>query len=228
MPATDKSKLTMVAALGAILLLTIILGYPAVLRALGRAKLAEVASNGMSIKAVMDSFAMDNDGLYPNPDSATFYGTDPVTTSNAAFQQLYASGNVAGEKLFWIQGVATCTEAMPDDITTTSGKFDPAATLQAGDNGWSYFDNLSNVDNPDLPIIVTTYHPDGWDLDPLPFNGVAIIFHIGGHGSIVNTDGSAPGGPLDVGRGTPLRPNTTAVLTTLPEDTLLLHPIPPK
>ncbi len=223
MPANAKSKLTLLVILGLVLLVAIFVAYPAVQRALARAALIEVANSGRSFKMVMDSFAVDNNGIYPGADSADFYGTGEVTTSNAAFKQLFASGHTPSERIFWVEGAAVCRNTPPDNITTSSGSFDPALTLQAGDNGWSYFGNLINTDNPRLPILVATFlpstseDPDTAKLDPTPLHGKAIIIHINNTASVINTDGTAPSGSLpNLGRGDPanskLQSNTTAIL----------------
>jgi type II secretory pathway pseudopilin PulG len=227
MSSSNNSRLTMAVVFGLIIAVVVLVGYPALQSALRRAHISEVASNGRSLKLVMDSFAMDNDGTYPSQDSSAFYGTPDVINSNAALQQLHASGNTNSEKKFWVKGAAVCTETKPDDVTTSNGRFDSTATLQAGDNGWSLYPDRTNTENADHPILVTAFLPGAEDLDPIALNGTAIVYHIGGHGSIVNTDGSAPGKALDTGRGTPLQAKTTAILNDLPEDfPFPLHPIP--
>jgi prepilin-type N-terminal cleavage/methylation domain-containing protein len=126
---------------------------PAIFKALGRAAMAESVSNGRQCKLIMDSFAMDNDGVYPSQDTADFYEIGGSDTSNDLFKQLFASGNTNSEKIFWVKGSQVCNKARPDDVTTDGGKFNVNRTLEAGDNGWCMVRDQTNVDNPSRPLM---------------------------------------------------------------------------
>ena len=126
---------------------------PAIFKALGRAAMAESVSNGRQVKLIMDTFAMDNDGVYPSEDSAEFYEIAGTEKSNDLFKQLFASGNTNSEKIFWVKGSKMCDKAKPDDVTTEGGVFSQSRTLEAGDNGWAMVEDQTNVDNPSRPLI---------------------------------------------------------------------------
>lgn len=126
---------------------------PAIFKALGRAAMAESVSNGRQVKLILDTFAMDNDGVYPSEDSAEFYEIAGTEKSNDLFKQLFASGNTNSEKIFWVKGSQMCDKAKPDDVTTEGGVFSQSRTLEAGDCGWAMVEDQTNVDNPSRPLI---------------------------------------------------------------------------
>ncbi len=219
MPANNKSKLTMIAVLGAIFLGAILCALPFLSKQLGRALIAETAANGRSTKLVMDIFASDNDGLYPGEDSAEFYEIAGSATSNDLFKQLFSSGNMNSEKHFWIKGAKICNEDEPDDVITIDEKFNPPETLKAGDNGWSYFAGLKNTDHPDHPLLTAPFHNDLKAIDPEVFQGRALIVFI---------DGSSRSFPL-TDDGLPTNDMGFDLLHQLPNSkspTTLLHPDP--
>ena len=159
---------------------------PAIFKALGWAAMAESVSNGRQIKLIMDSFAMDNDGVYPSEENADFYQSGPTDTSNGLFKQLFASGNTNSEKIFWVKGSKVCNQKRPDDVTTEGGVFAVGKCLEAGDNGWAYVQDQTNVDNPSRPLIFDspptaaglTFDPELWDKK-------AIVVRIDGSASTV-------------------------------------------
>ena len=155
---------------------------PAIFKALGRAAMAESVSNGRQIKITMDLFAMDNDGVYPSEDTATFYET-AYATSNDLFKQLFASGNTNSEKIFWVKGSQMCNKAKPDDVTTTGGGFSQPKTLEAGDCGWAMVEDQTTTSNPSRPLIFDS-----------PPNGTGLVFDgelWGLKAIVVRIDGSA-------------------------------------
>ena len=144
---------------------------PAIFKALRRAAMAENVSNAKQVKLTLDSFAMDNDGVYPSEDTADFYEIQGSSTSNDLLRQLFASGNINSERIFWVKGSQVCNRAKPDDTTTVSGKFNQQETLQAGDCGFAYVEEQTNTDNPSRPILFNspptatglTFDPELWD-----------------------------------------------------------------
>lgn len=144
---------------------------PAIFKALKRAAMAENVSNARQVGLTLGSFAMDNDGVFPSQDTAEFYELQGSETSNDLFTQLFASGNTASEKIFWVKGSQTCNPAKPDDVTTVGGTFNQQKTLEAGDVGWAYVENQTNVDTPSRPLIFDSpptatgleFDPELWD-----------------------------------------------------------------
>jgi len=145
---------------------------PQIFKALKRAAMAENISNAKQVKLALDSFAMDNDGVYPSEDTADFYETPGGSgRSNDLFMQLFASRNTNSERIFWVKGSQVCNPAAPDDTTTTGGKFTQSETLQAGDCGWAFIEDQTNVDNPSRPLIFDSpptgsgleFDPDLWE-----------------------------------------------------------------
>ena len=137
-----------------------------------RADMAYAVSNSKQIKLALDSFAMDNNGVYPNGETALKYGCPDDGSSNALFRQLFARGMTESEKIFWIKGSQLCSKSRPDDETTSGGVFDRGKTLEPGDNGWAYVMDQTNTDNPSRPLLFASpprgagleFDPDLWDM----------------------------------------------------------------
>lgn len=181
-----------------LIVLAVLLGVAAVISPvwvhskINTAHLTETIKCGRSIKLCMDTFAMDNDGEYPDDTTAAFYGVPAPGMANDYFKQLFASGNTNSERIFWIRGAAVCNPEAPDDVTTSSGLFAPARTLLPGDNGWAYVKDQLYTDNPQRPILVASpAASSGLAFDPDVFNGGAIVIRI---------DGSATTAPVTPSR----------------------------
>ncbi len=138
----------------------------------GRAAMAQAVSNGRQIKLILDSFAMDNGGHYPNLKSADFYGLPAPESSNDYFRQLFAYDFTSDEQIFWIKDSQLCNKQKPDNVTTgPRNEFSLTETLRPGDNGWAYILHQTKVDNPSRPLLVDspptasglTFDPDLWD-----------------------------------------------------------------
>ena len=79
-----------------------------------------------------------------------------------------------------------CNQKRPDDVTTEGGVFAVGKCLEAGDNGWAYVQDQTNVDNPSRPLIFDspptaaglTFDPELWDKK-------AIVVRIDGSASTV-------------------------------------------
>lgn len=154
---------------------------PAIFKALGRAAMAENVSNAKQVKITLDMFAMDNDGVFPSRDSAAFYEIPGTETSNDLFKQLFAAGTTSSEKIFWVKGSKMCNRVRPDDVTTQGGVFDANITLRAGDCGWAFVEDQTNVDNPSRPLFFDS-PPTGSGLifDPELWDKKAVVVRIDG------------------------------------------------
>ena len=153
---TSRKGFTLVELLVVIAIIVALaaMATPQIFKALKRAAMAENINNAKQVKLALDSFAMDNDGVYPSEDTADFYETPKGTgRSNDLFMQLFASKNTNSERIFWVKGSQVCNPAAPDDTTTTGGKFTQSETLQAGDCGWAFVEDQTNVDNPSRPLL---------------------------------------------------------------------------
>jgi prepilin-type N-terminal cleavage/methylation domain-containing protein len=154
---------------------------PAIFKALRRAAMAENVSNIKQIKLTMDSFAMDNDSVYPSEDTADFYEIQGSETSNDLLRQLFASGNTNSERIFWVKGSKVCNKAKPDDTTTVGGKFNQQETLQAGDCGFAYVEEQSQTDNPSRPLLFDSPPTaQGLEFDPDLWDQKAVVLRIDG------------------------------------------------
>ena len=152
---------------------------PAIFKALGRAAMAESVSNGRQVKITMDLFAMDNDGVYPSEDTATFYET-AYATSNDLFKQLFASGSTNSEKIFWVKGSQMCNKAKPDDVTTAGDGFSETRCLESGDCGWAMVEDQTTTNNPSRPLIFDSPPSTGLVFDGELWGLKAIVVRIDG------------------------------------------------
>ena len=152
---------------------------PQIFKALNRAAMAENVSNAKQVKLALDSFAMDNDGVYPSKDTAEFYEVPGTEKSNDLLKQLFASGNTNSERIFWVKGSEVCIKKRPDDVTTIGGKYDNSKTLEAGDCGWAYVEDQTNVDNPSRPLLFDSPPTAaGLDFDPELWEKKAVVLRI--------------------------------------------------
>ncbi len=196
-----------------------VIATPYVFRStLGHAPFETALSNGRQIKVILDSFAMDHDGRYPNRKTAELYQCPIPINANEAFLQLFVTENTSSERIFWVQDSAFCSKKRPDDVIKSNfGSFAPEQVLEPGDNGFSYFMGLENFDNPSHPLLVTPFRRDLQSIDPKPFDAKAVVVHI---------DGSAQPYPLNRA-GLPRSDNDPDLLRNIhptANPTLLLHP----
>lgn len=154
-----------------------------------RAAMAESMNNAKQVKLALDSFAMDNDGVYPSKDTAEFYETSKNGKwSNEPFQQLFASGNTNSERIFWVKRAKVCNAEAPDDVTTVRGRLELREILKSGDCGWAYVGEQVNTDHPERPILIDAYKPGTKEFDRKLWNDKVIVLLI---------DGSVRAMPLD-------------------------------
>ena len=188
-PAARKPKsntvLIVCLILGGLALLIlplIMMAVPQIYKALTRAQMAEDLSNMRQIKLALDSFAMDNDGVYPNAETRKFYELpEPSSsTSNDYFRQLFASGNTNSERVFWAKGASVCSDNPPDDMTTSSGRFDPEQTLKTGDCGVAYILNQQNTSNPSRPLLLSAFAAGTGNFDLDQYDSKVLIVQIDG------------------------------------------------
>jgi hypothetical protein len=160
----------------------------------GHSPLALSINNAKQVKLALESFAMDNDGPYPCAETAGFYECPADGSSNALFRQLFASKNTSSERIFWIRGAEICSKSSPDDVTGHGDKFELQETLQAGDNGWSYYEGFKNIAHPDHPLILGPILPGDegyqWDL----YDGRIVVLRIDSSARAmrIKTDGRIP------------------------------------
>lgn len=89
-----------------------------------------------------------------------------TVTSNDFFGQLFASGMVQSESIFYAQVAGT---HKPDDNLTRT------EVLRKGECGFTYFLGAKPTDNPSRPLVIAPMIPGTDRFDPKPFKGRAVF-----------------------------------------------------
>ncbi len=147
---------------------------------------ARTLSNTKQIGLALFEFEGDY-GSYPDAETAKDV-TDAFpdhgynlsgNSSNALFLQLFSSGIVRSEEIFYSK---IKDSQKPDGVIT------PGEALQKGEVGFSYIYGLTSKDDPLTPLILTPLIPGTTKFDPKPFNGKAIIYFINNNAHIYEID----------------------------------------
>ena len=149
-----------VTTLGAIAVLT-----TSACRSAKKGGFAAGVSNVRQIKLVLDAFATDYNGQFPNEDTAeeVFEGGLATTYSNDYFRQLFLAGSTDSEVMFWMGNSPLCNKKRPDDEIEKDGRIEPGMILQAGDCHWAYVKDQTNLNTGSKPLIVEGFHEGKWD-----------------------------------------------------------------
>ena len=149
---------------------------PYLFRSLRSPQIARDLNNLRQVKIALDGFATDFDGLFPNRDTAwTFHALRPTEprSANDLFRQLFFSGELRDERIFHLRGSPACSAGGPDGDLGEGGVLDRSRILAAGENGWSYFEGLTNASAARHPLVLGAFAPDGslqndvWDSQAL-------------------------------------------------------------
>jgi hypothetical protein len=116
------------------------------------------------IYLALKMYAGDHDGKFPSmrPDGS------PITTANQAYRTLIPK-YVQTEKIFYIKDSAW-TPKEPDDDIKGDRK------LAAGENAFAYVPNLTDVSNPNFPLVATGFlegKPGAYGDDPTVKGGIS-------------------------------------------------------
>lgn len=158
------------------------LAVPQISKATQRARMARDISNLKQVKLTLDSFAMDNDGLYPAEKTHRLHteGLPGPTSSNDYFRQLFASGYLRSRGIFWVENADVCNEDPPEELPASIITSDPALVLKKGECGLSYVVQQASTDNPARPLIMTAFMAGTDQFDPDLYDGKANVLRIDG------------------------------------------------
>ena len=162
---------------------------------------AEDLSNMRQVYLMLSSFTHDNDGAFPNEESAVFYlEKQPApTSSNDYFRQLFVgTGFDDVEELFWIKRASVCNNVPPDKMTSWHGKHGLSRILGRGECGIAYTLNQTMQSNPERILMLSAYKAGTTDFDP----GLYGAKESGGQILVTRIDGSAKA--LNLRNGRPL------------------------
>ncbi len=144
------------------------------LRAHGKSDWIEVLSNARQLDIALSEFETEF-GRFPDASTSEAVrqksgATHPLSsrTSNDLFAQLFASGIVTTESMFYAR--AKTARRPPDGI------FDSEATLlQHGECGFAYISGLSSKSDPNTPLIFGPVIPGTTSLDLITCHGKAVV-----------------------------------------------------
>ena len=142
---SKKQGFTLIELLVVISIIAILISIatPALTRALKRAAMTKTLNNARQIKLALDQFAMDNDGQYPNENTAENYNVSANDSAISAFQQLIEAGLLDDEKIFYVKENPNVKSTPPDGD----------GLIEAGECGFGYVSGLSNTSEGKFPII---------------------------------------------------------------------------
>ena len=143
---------------------------PMVIRQRKKADQTEATSNARSFGLALFEFDAEY-GSFPNASTAPLVANDSNTTeitgnsSNARFRQLFSAGITQSEQMFY---------ANADGIHKPDSDISGDQALSPGECGFGYIENVSAKDSP-RPIALAPFVSGSVRLDPLPFDGKAVV-----------------------------------------------------
>jgi len=162
-------------------------------RSKNRAAQTETTSNLRQIGLALYEFE-NRFGTYPNDETAELVKKKHSsainlsgTSSNALFRQLFASGIVENEAMFYANAPGF---TKPDNDTS------PGHLLEKGEVAFAYVAGLSTEGNPSRPLAFGPVIPGTTKFDPKPFNRKGVVLRIDNSVASVqiNKDGEAISG----------------------------------
>ncbi len=151
-----ESAFTLIELLVVIAIIAVLasIALPAFVSVQERAAQTKDLSNAKQIGLALKLYAGDNDGKYPTSAPGATPGAGgalpDVTNANEAFRNLVPT-YVPTEKIFYLAKSAF-TPNVPDEVTTTG------QALIAGENNFAYVKNLTEISNPNFPLIADGFN----------------------------------------------------------------------
>lgn len=162
------------------------MSYGPIMKQVKAAAKTNAIGNGKNIYTALFSYAKENDGIYPNEDTA---GNDESgDTPEGAFTQLINSGAVDNEEIFWSKENAVIG-------TVKTVKPDNDGTVTAGENAWGYVAGLTTSSRTNLPIVFDASASPGV-FDTAVWEGSSIVAKLDGSVQALEISVSS-GGPYD-------------------------------
>ncbi|MFC4992182.1 type II secretion system protein [Rubritalea tangerina] len=174
--------------------------YGPIIKQMKAAEKNNAITAARNIYTAMQSYANDNDGLFPNESTAR--SGENGSTAEGCFTMLINAGKIDNEEIFWNtanNSIGTTAAAKPD----LNGEVDP------GENAWGYVSGLSTSSRTNLPLLfdastdIGTFDTGVWD-------GFAIVakldssveaLRIDYTGAPLNEDGTSKQGAILEKRG---------------------------
>ncbi|SHK47239.1 prepilin-type N-terminal cleavage/methylation domain-containing protein [Rubritalea squalenifaciens DSM 18772] len=176
------------------------MSYGPIMRNIKKSKQTEATSNMRQVLMALQSFATDNDGMYPNEDT-TRSGQDG-STLEGCFNQLLSGKYINEEKYFYSQVNAEVI------LTSTKGP-DNDGSLTTDECTTGYVRGLSSTSKPEAPILFDSAISPG-KFDTAVWDGYAIVARIDQSvktmpidftGELDTEDGGSKTGPIVEERG---------------------------
>lgn len=156
----------------------------------------EMMNNATNLYKAMTSFALENEGLYPNEETAQKIDTarwmEPKweetgwKTAEGCFAQLLLTGEIKDEHIFWSRAnhaIGTVAKTRPEND----------GVLNSGENAWGYVRGLNLKDPMSTPLFFDSSVQAGI-FDSTVWDGKAIVARV---------DGSVTSMDIDYGAGPP-------------------------
>lgn len=176
------------------------MSYGPIMKQVKQGKQSQAISQGKNLSVALQSFAKDNDGLYPGENTARKGQTGD--SAEACFTQLLSGGYVDEEKTFWNSenAILGMSSLAPDED----------GVLTEGENVWGYVAGLNSSSRTSLPLFFDSavgpgkFSTEVWDgrsiLAKMDTSVKATEITVAGEG-LVNDDGSYKVGSIMASRG---------------------------
>ena len=175
--------------------------YGPIISRMKEADKTNAIANGRNIHTALLSFASNNDGLFPNEDTAN--SSESGDSAEGNFTQLLNDGGGVTEDLFW-------NSPNINAGTVSATKPNNDGQLTSGENCWGYVANLSSSSNPRTPLFFDSSSQAGtfttgvWDGRAIvgKVDGSVTAMEIDyGSGGATEEDGTAKSGNIIEKRG---------------------------
>ncbi|MGJ8672849.1 type II secretion system protein [Rubritalea sp.] len=177
------------------------MSYGPIMKQMKQGKKTQAISQAKNLLTALNSFAKDNDGIFPSEDTAR--NEESGSNAEDCFNQLIYNGYVDNEKLFWNSENAVLGKA-------DSNEPDNDGELSTGENVWGYVAGLSQSSRTTLPIFFDSsvsagqFSTEVWDgsaiVAKLDASVASLNIDVQGKG-FINEDGSFKKGPIKEKKG---------------------------
>ncbi len=159
------------------------MSYGPIMKQVKAAAKTNAINSGKQIYTALFSYAKDNDGIFPNADTARS-GETGATAENC-FTQLLNAGVIDDERTFWNK------ENSVLGVVNGNTPPDGDGELTGGENAWGYVRGLNTSSRTNIPLIFDSSKSVG-QFDTGVWDGQAIVAKVNGSVEALRIDYTGP------------------------------------